>query len=336
MPTRRDIIVIGASAGGVEAVGRVLGDLPADLPAAVFVVVHTTPHGPSVLPRIFNRVSKLRAAHALDGERIALGRVYVAPPDFHMIIDRGGISVVRGPMENHTRPAIDPLFRSAALRYGPQVIGVILTGCLDDGTAGMVSVKARDGIAIVQDPADAREPSMPRSALEHVKPDHVLPLRMIGPTLAQLAGEPVHPDTPANAPEALTIETRMAAAEPTMREETPVEKLGPTSAFTCPECHGTLYEVVNGKPLRFRCRVGHAYSARSLMADQTTALEATLWTVLRSLEESAALAHRIADSSRSERGAKHLRDIAEHRAQQAEEIRRGLLAMRTTPEEEPV
>jgi two-component system chemotaxis response regulator CheB len=212
---RRDIIVIGASAGGVEAISRILGDLPGDLPAAVFVVIHTTPHGPSVLPEIFSRAGPLPAAHARDGEVIGRGRIYVAPPDFHMMLDRRKVRLLRGPMENHARPAIDPLFRSAALHCGPAVAGVILTGYLDDGAAGLVAVKARGGVAIVQDPRDARAPSMPRNALEQVEPDYLLPLDRIGAALVDLAHDPVEPESqPASPP--VEIESRIAAAETTM------------------------------------------------------------------------------------------------------------------------
>ena len=187
MAVRRNIIVIGASAGGVEAISRILADLSRDLPAAVFVVIHTAPHGPSVLPQIFSRAGPLPAAHARDGEVIRHGRVYVAPPDFHMTLDRGKVRLLRSKMENHARPAIDPLFRSAALHYGSEVAGLILTGYLDDGAAGLFAVKARGGVAMVQDPRDAREPSMPRSALEQVEPDYLLPLYRIGATLVDLA-----------------------------------------------------------------------------------------------------------------------------------------------------
>jgi two-component system chemotaxis response regulator CheB len=330
LTTRRDIIVIGASAGGVEGVSRVLAALPANLAASVFVVVHTRPHGQSVLPTIFNRAGPLEAMHAVDGERIARGHVYVALPDFHMMLGYGRIRLVRGPMENHTRPAIDPLFRSAALHYGSRVIGVILTGFLDDGTAGLVAIKARGGLAIVQDPLDARESSMPRSALEHAEVDHVVPLHGIGPLLARLVDEPVAAVAAQPAADTIELETRIAAAEP-IAEENPVAKLGAASLFSCPECHGVLLEVTDGKPLRFRCRVGHAYSAESLIADQSSQLEASLWTTLRALEENCALALRMAERSKTPRTAAFLRTVAAERRRQAEEIRRGLAEMRPVP-----
>jgi two-component system chemotaxis response regulator CheB len=328
LAARRDIIVIGASAGGVEALCRLLAELPASLDAAVFIVMHTTPHGPSVLAHIFDRACPLKVTQAIDNEPIVPGRVYVAPPDLHMTLGRGRVRLARGPMENHTRPAIDPLFRSAALQCGTRVIGVILTGFLDDGAAGLVAVKARGGLAVVQDPDDAREPSMPRSALEHVEADHVVPLRGMGELLARLVGETVPQTAPHAAPETLEIETRIATAESTAGEQISVEKLGPPSPFSCPECHGVLYEVRNGQPMRFRCRVGHAYTAKSLITDQSTALEAALWMALRALEENAALALRMAERAKGGRTGDYLRGIVADRQRQAEEIRRGIAELR--------
>jgi two-component system chemotaxis response regulator CheB len=335
MGDRRDLVVIGASAGGIEAVSAILANLPADLAAAVMVVLHTAPHGPSVLPAVFSRAGKLPAQHPYHGEKFRQGRVYVAPPDHHLLISGGHLLVVKGPTENHTRPAIDPLFRSAALNGGARVIGVVLTGYLDDGTAGLAAIKARGGVAIVQDPDDAREPSMPLNALEHVQADRVLPAAQIGPAIAGLVGERV-PAAPA-ASRALEIETRIAAAEADMLHERPgTAELGPPSPFSCPECSGVLFEMAGMNPLRFRCRTGHAYSAKSLMADQTSALEGALWTALRALEESAALARRVASQSRTPRTAQYLNDVARERIERSEEIRRAIMSLRATALEEGV
>jgi two-component system, chemotaxis family, protein-glutamate methylesterase/glutaminase len=331
---KRDIIVIGASAGGVEAVSCILQDLPEDLPAAVFVVIHTSPHSRSFLPQIFSRVGKLTVGHPLGNELIRSAHVYVAPPDFHMLLDRDRVKVVRGPVENHTRPAVDPLFRSAALHHGPKAVGVVLTGFLDDGTAGLVAVKARGGLTIIQDPADAREPSMPRSALEHVEPDYLLPLSMIGATLARLAGERVEPPSPPPSP-LLDYETRTAASEGRMIHGDHIQVVGEPSMYSCPECNGVLYEVKEEKPLRFRCRTGHAFSAHTLMADQTTSIETALYTALRALEESAALARRMAARSKNPNTAEHLAKVAGERTQHAEEIRRALGEMASGFEREP-
>jgi two-component system chemotaxis response regulator CheB len=328
LPSKRDIIVVGASVGGVEAVSRILADLPADLPAAVLVVIHTAPHARSLLAQILGRAGKLpaRSPRPDGGEPIRPGQVYVAPPDHHMLLDGERVKIVRGPTENHTRPAIDPLFRSAALHHGPSVIGVILTGFLDDGSAGLVAVKARGGLAVVQDPADAREPSMPRNALENVDADHVLPLAMIGPTLARLAGERIEREDP-DPSALLQYETGTAASEAEMIHSEAIETVGRPSMFSCPECSGVLYEVAKEKPLRFRCRTGHAYSAHTLMADQTSSVESALYAAMRALEESASLARRMAARTRNPHTARHLEKIAAQRTGHAEEVRRALGVM---------
>src|SRR5688500_11634716 len=187
--TSPPILVIGGSAGGVEALIRIAGQLPRDLPAAVFVALHFPVYSTSMLPRILERAGDLPAAHASDGARIEPGRIYVAPPDRHLIVLRQSVHVVRGPRENGHRPAIDPMFRSAAIAHGNRVVGVVLTGNLDDGTAGLLAIKRRGGIAIVQNPTEALFPSMPASALEHVDVDFVLPLSAIGDQLRALAEE---------------------------------------------------------------------------------------------------------------------------------------------------
>src|SRR5262245_14798634 len=186
-----DIIVIGASAGGVEALSKVVKDFPRDLPAAVFIALHHPAHSDSVLPKILTRKGHLLAVHAEDGLLIQLGRIYVAPPDQHMLIKRGYIRVVHGPRENGSRPAIDPMFRTAALAYGKRVVGVILSGALDDGTAGLVAVKRRGGIAMVQDPEEALYSGMPRSAIDNNEVDYILQASEIASTLERLAAEPV-------------------------------------------------------------------------------------------------------------------------------------------------
>jgi two-component system chemotaxis response regulator CheB len=186
--------VIGASAGGVEALTRLTKRLPADLPAPIFVVLHISPHTPSLLPEILGRAGKLPARHAQDGEEITPGTIYIAPPDHHLLLKAGRIVVARGPRVNNARPAVDPLFRSAARSYGPRVVGVVLSGGLDDGTLGLMDVKHAGGVTLVQDPAEAMFPSMPRSAIENVVVDRVLPVEDIAALLARLARTPVVPD----------------------------------------------------------------------------------------------------------------------------------------------
>lgn len=294
--SRHDIIVIGASAGGVEALKELVSGLPPDFPVAVFVVLHIPAQSPSVLPSILRRVGALEAIQPGDGDAIQPGRIYVAPPDHHLLVQDGYVRIVRGPRENRHRPAADPLFRSAAHAYGPRVVGVVLTGMFDDGTAGLLAVKARGGVAIVQDPNEALYPGMPRSALENVKVDYCLPLSGIAARLVQLANEPVEIEGAHAMPEGIEIESKIAQMEESNMGG--VEKLGSPSAFTCPECHGTLWELHDGELLRFRCHVGHAFSAESLQAEQAQALETALWSALRALEENVAMAQRMAARAR--------------------------------------
>ena len=310
----RDIVVIGASAGGVEAVSEIVGALPPDLAAAVFVVVHFPPHVTSALPRILTRRGGPPAVHAEDGVPIELGTVYVAPPDLHLLVERGSMRVVRGPRENAARPAVDPLFRSAARAYGARVIAVVLTGNLDDGTAGLMAVKSAGGTAVVQDPADAMYAGMPTSAVQHVSVDHVLPLAEIPRLLTRLVGTPVDEKGPGPVAQEQSDEVPIAGMERAALER---ERAGDVSEYTCPECHGTLWEVKEADMVRFRCRVGHAYSMETMLAEQASSMDAALWAAYRALEERAALTERMAQRMR-ERG----QPILAHRyAEQVREAR---------------
>ena len=303
-----DLIVIGASAGGVEALSAIVASLPADLRAAVLVVLHLS-RGRSLLPEILDRAGRLPAAHPADGERLRYGRIFVAPPDHHMTLERDVIRVTHGPSENGVRPAVDPLFRSAARHFGPRVIAVVATGALDDGTAGLAAVKRAGGVAIVQDPAEAFAPSMPRSAMSVVAVDHVLPLAEIGPMLAALVREAPGRQTP-NEP--------VQALEPDRGREplalTGADRPGSPSVFTCPECNGTLWESEEQGLLRFRCRVGHVYSPESMIAAQTDSVDRALWAALRALEERAALTRRLSHRARQNQHAYVANAFAERAA----------------------
>lgn len=290
-----DIIVIGASAGGVEALSRLVKTLPENLPAALFIVLHIPSYGTSVLPQILNRAGRLKAAHPQDGETIQLGRIYVAPPDFHLLIKKGYIQLSRGPKENGYRPAVDPLFRTAARTYGRRVIGVVLSGSLDDGTAGLISIKMRGGMAVVQNPEDALFSGMPTNAIENVDVDHILPLSEISPLLVKLASEPLGEE---EYPVSHEIEIESDMAEFDMNALQSKERPGIPSGFACPNCGGALWEINKNNLLRFRCRVGHAFSAKTLLAHQSEQLEDALWVALRALEESSALAERMAKRAR--------------------------------------
>jgi two-component system, chemotaxis family, protein-glutamate methylesterase/glutaminase len=318
----RDIILVGASAGGVEALTALVRELPADLPASVFVVLHVPPHGASALPSVLSRAGRLPASHASDREPIRQGQIYVAPPDRHLLVREGEVRLGRGPEENRHRPAVDTLFRSAALTYGPRCIGVVLSGALDDGTSGLLTVKSRGGLTMVQDPKDALYPGMPGSALAHLTADHVASAGELGALLKRLIIDPSQPalkimdEKPEDRLEDRVAEEDMEAADALTKRSAP-------SVFACPDCHGVLWELGEGEPLRYRCRVGHAYLAQSLGAAQDEKLDEALWSALRALKESAALSRKLADRSR-ERGLSHLASEYTQRVIEADD-RAGLI-----------
>ena len=326
-----DTIVIGASAGGVEALVKLVGQLPKNLPASIFIVLHIPAQSPSLMPGILTRSGPLVATHPDDDEEIKQGHIYVAPPDQHLLIERGRVRVMRGPKENRHRPAIDPLFRSAAYIYGPRVVGVVLTGSLDDGTAGLWSVKQRGGIAVVQDPDEALYPSMPRSALAHVQVDYCLPLADIGATLVQLANQQAEEEGAYPVPEDMEKEVKYVemADENTISSS---ERVGNPSAFSCPECGGVLWEFHDGELLRFRCRVGHAFSVDSVLSAQVEQLENALWTALKTLEENASLSRRMAQQAHT-RGQEWLARSFEERLRNAEQ--RSLIIRQVLQKKEP-
>ncbi|MCC6175452.1 MAG: chemotaxis protein CheB [Chloroflexi bacterium] len=300
-----DIVVVGASAGGVEALRAVVRWLPADLPAAVFVVLHLPSTASSYLPEILHRAGPLPAVPARDGEPIEPGRIYVAPPDYHLVLAPGVMRVRRGPRENNHRPAIDPLFRSAARSYGPRTVGVVLSGNLYDGTLGLMAVKQAGGITIIQDPADALFGDMPKSALDRVDVDYCLPAAEIGRALGALASEPAARREPARVRGdgwmAENVYERDASIEQEVAYGATDERPGQPAVYSCPDCHGTLWEVRNGRLAQYECRVGHTYSEESLLIAQTEALESALWAAFRALEEKASLARRLTARAR-ERG----------------------------------
>lgn len=309
-----DIVVIGASAGGVEAISTVVAGLPKELRAAVLVVLHMS-RGRSLLPDILSRAGRLPASSPNDGERLQYGRIYVAAPDHHMTIEGDVIRMTHGPTENGVRPAVDPLFRSAARAFGPRVIGVVLTGSLDDGTAGLMAVKEAGGIAIVQDPDEAFAPSMPRSAMQAITVDHVLPIREVAPMIEALVRERTAPRQAGPAPSAASMESDRGVEAIALTEG---DRPGRLAVFTCPECSGNLWESDENGLLRFRCRVGHVYSSESMMAAQTDAVDRALWTALRALEERAALTRKLASRAR-DREHVWVAGAFEERARAAEE-----------------
>lgn len=273
---RRDVVVIGTSAGGLTALQQLVSHLPEGLPAAVFIVMHSAPEPGSKLAEILSRWGPLPAHAAIHGERIAPGRIYVAPSDNHMTLHRDFVRVTRGPKENGHRPAVDPLFRTAARTYGSRVIGVLLTGNLSCGTEGLMAVKAQGGVAVVQ--SDPEYPGMVTSAITHVAVDHTAPLAELPELLQGLVSEPI--------------------SDEAVEEAQGAHKVAPQpSNIVCPTCQGAMVESSDGGLLRYSCHVGHTFSADSLLVEQSEALEAALWASVRSLEESAQLADRLAASA---------------------------------------
>lgn len=275
-----------------------------------------------MLPHILSRAGPLPASHAEDGEPIRPGRIYVAPPDRQMTIQDGVVRVTRGPRENRHRPAIDPLFRTAAREHDTRVIGVILTGQLDDGAAGLHAIRARGGIAIVQDPKDAPARQMPESALKYGGADYVLPAAQIGPRVVALVDSCERDSMKEKKPNHKTAKKQPTNdVEENLEVSRPNEGHGVPSPFSCPECGGVLWELKNGQLVRFRCRVGHAYTMASLSEEQGDGAEAALWAAMRALEEKAALATRIAESTTDGRTRERLLEQAESDRHYADKVR---------------
>lgn len=310
MPAR-DMVVIGGSAGSLEALKRIVGGLPSEFPGSIFVVVHVSPDSPGMLAKLLSNIGPLPATSPADGEFIQRSHIYVARPDHHLTIEDGKLCVQRGPRENRHRPAIDPLFRTAARVFGPRVVGIVLSGLQDDGSAGLYAIKERGGVAIVQEPDDAVWKDMPMRAKAYAHPQYVLASRDIAPALVKLA----------NAQESeLAMAKKNAVSkksngrgnkrkpseglgEATVNEEVayPDEGEGSPSVFACPECHGVLWELKDDKMVRYRCRVGHSYGTDSLSKELSMASESALWAAVRALEEKAALQRRIAESMQIDR-----------------------------------
>lgn len=317
--TTRDIAVIGASAGGVQALSQLARDLPSNLNAAVFIVLHIAIDAPSHLPDILAHSASLPVFHAIDGEPIAKGRIYVAPPNRHFLLQGERVRLVHGPKENLHRPSIDALFRSAARWMGPRVVGVVLTGARSDGKVGMRSIKQRGGVTIVQDPEEAPFPSMPMSVLQEIKVDYSIPLLEIAPLLAKLSRQEAEGEGKYPVPDNLIIEARIARQQMEADELiASVERLGKVSRLTCPDCHGALWEIDDQEILRYRCHVGHAFSAEALDSGQSEMLEVALWSAVRALEEQMILAKKVQERARKANQMEVVRAY-QKRAEEAEE-----------------
>jgi two-component system chemotaxis response regulator CheB len=305
----RDVVAVGASAGGVDALRALAAGLPPDYPGAVLMVLHVPREGPTALPAIITRSGPLPAALAVDGEPLRYGRIFIAPNDRHLLVVDGRIRLSRGPAENGHRPAIDPLFRSVARAYAARAVGVVLSGARDDGAAGLAVIAAHGGTTIVQDPADALYPSMPRAAIEHLRPDHIVAAAKLGDLLGEitaghLTAGPPPPDDPL-----LDLEVAMSGLAPVTTDQLTDTPAG----YGCPSCGGSLFEITGSPVPRYRCRVGHAWSPDSLLDEQAVALEGALWMALRALEEKSALSRRMATERLDRRSSTGLRfrDIAD-------------------------
>ncbi|HUN96144.1 MAG TPA: chemotaxis protein CheB [Bradyrhizobium sp.] len=290
----RDIIVIGGSSGATAPLKQILSTLPADLPAAVFVVLHIPAQGIGILSTVASAVSRLPVVQAESGMVIKNGQIYIAAPDHHLLLFESHIMLGRGPRENMVRPAIDALFRSAALQYGPRVIGVVLSGLLSDGAAGLTAIKRCGGMALVQDPSDAVANEMPLRALEATTVDLCVPCAKIGDILADLAHE--QPGTKLPVPPEIRLEVEIAAGERIGSDS--LAQIAEPAALTCPGCGGVLSALKADRPLRFRCQVGHAYTADALAKEQEGRVDEALRVALRIIEERAELVHRMAEDAR--------------------------------------
>ncbi len=291
----RDVIAVGASAGGVEALRALVGGLPAGYPGAVLVVLHVPRDAASALPTILDRSGPLPTRTGVDGEPLRYGHVYVAPNDHHLLVLDGRIRLARGPAENGHRPAIDPLFRSVARAYGPRAVGVILSGTRDDGAVGLASIAARGGTTIVQEPSDAMFSWMPRAALDRVgAADHVVPAAKLGGLIAEITAMDMPPPVGRDADPMLDAEVAMSDLAGVTTEDL----TAPPAGYGCPSCGGALFELEDKPVPRYRCRIGHAWSPESLLDEQAIALEGALWVALRALEEKSALTRRMAGTDR--------------------------------------
>jgi two-component system chemotaxis response regulator CheB len=310
------LVVVGASAGGVEALLRLVGALPDDFPAPVLVVLHIAPSGTSVLPTILARAARVPVGAAQDGERLVPGRVYVAPPDHHLMVGDGRLQLTKTPRENGHRPAIDPTMRSAARSYDGGTVGVILSGSRDDGTMGLVAIKQAGGLAVVQEPAEALYGSMPLSAIGHVDVDAVLSLERIPEWIMEQRRVPAGKGADVGDPQ---------------NEHDGPHPPGEGTRFTCPDCGGVLFERDDGQIVRFQCSVGHIYGIESLAQAQSAVLEHALWAAVRSLEDRAVLLDRMeqrAEQSDQPLAARSFHDQAADARRRAEVIRDAIVQAR--------
>ncbi|HLH88885.1 MAG TPA: chemotaxis protein CheB [Xanthobacteraceae bacterium] len=287
--THRDILAIGTSAGGFEALRLLAQKLPADFPASILVVIHLSSEFHSALDTILSHAGPLTASFAEHGERLRYGHIFIAPPKSHLLLDGDHLTLGHGPRENNARPAIDPLFRSVAACCGPRAVGAVLTGTLGDGASGLQALQQCGGIAVVQDPADAAFAEMPLNALRALRPDHVAGLHDMPALLARLAREPA--GAPVEVPPAIKLETDIARTGRSSMST--LDRIGRRSVLACPECHGVMWEIDEGDVVRYRCHIGHAYTADLMSLALDASLRQALGAATRALDERIALARKL-------------------------------------------
>lgn len=319
---RGRLIVIGASAGGVQAISRLLGALPPELDAAICITTHISAHTPSVFHKILASKTRMSVLPAVHGDPLRRGTVYTAVPDRHLMVTDRTIRLTRGPKESRARPAVDVLFRSAAMSFGPRAIGVILSGMLDDGTAGSWAIKDQQGVVLVQDPAEASYPSMPQSVLQHVQVDFTGAVPALADEIVRLCSEPAPGPAAPSAFQRHELENRIAGEENALQGG--VMELGKMSQFTCPDCHGVLVQIEEGSILRFRCHTGHAFSIKSLVVEVGESIDIGLWDTIRALEERVLLLRQMSHFAAGQ----HAADMAEQSLRQAEHIDRHIQTLR--------
>lgn len=285
----RDILAIGTSAGGFDALRFLAGEFSRDFPASVLVTIHLSNQFRSALDAILTQAGPLPASFAVDGEKLERGRIYIAPVERHLIVEKERLRLGSGPRENNARPSLDPLFRSTAVCCGPRTVGAVLTGTLGDGAAGLSALKQCGGITVVQDPTDAAYPEMPTTALLRSKPDHVVGLAGMPALFEKLARQPPGPAVPV--PGHLPYEINVASGGRGSMSE--MDRIGRRSVLACPDCHGVMWEIDDGELVRYRCHVGHAYSAEIMNLALDENLRRAFGTALRALDERIALARKL-------------------------------------------
>jgi two-component system, chemotaxis family, protein-glutamate methylesterase/glutaminase len=291
----RDIIVAGASAGGVPALIDFVKNIPSGFQASIFIVLHMPAYSESKLPQILNTAGPLEAAFAKDGEKIKKGKIYIAPNDYHLLLENNHMIVKKGPKENRFRPSVDALFRSAAYEYGPRVVGIVLSGVLNDGSSGLWTIKRQGGTAIIQDPGEAQQPQMPTNTLEYLEPDYIVPASELASVLVQLQNQTINNSIKLSPEEMQRLKMEVYIASRDNAFEMGVMNMGELTPFTCPECSGTLVKLLEGNILRFRCHTGHAYTASALLTEVSESVEKLLWQSIRALEETHMLLNSISE-----------------------------------------